>query len=293
MRIGIDLGGTKTEGVVMDNNGEIIARLRRPTPHQDGYSAILENIQSIVLGLESEVGETCTVGIGTPGSLSPETGLLRNSNTVCMNGKPALTDLQALLDREIRMANDANCFTLSEAVDGAGKDATVVFGIIIGTGTGGGVVVNQQIITGAQSIGGEWGHNPLGNEGRRCFCGRADCVETYLCGSGLITTWKQAGGQGSMTPKKLVEQAKQGDAIALRALEYYYHHFGRAVASVVNILDPDVVVLGGGLSNIDSLTQGGFQALKPHVFSDCIRTRIVKNLHGDSSGVRGAAWLWG
>jgi len=293
MRIGIDLGGTKTEGIVMDDTGKITARIRRATPQEDGYNAVLDNICTIVAALEQEAGQTCTVGIGTPGALSPETRLLRNSNTVCMNGMSVLTDLQDRLDREIRIANDANCFTLSEAVDGAGRESNTVFGIIVGTGTGGGIVVNQQIITGAQSIAGEWGHNPLGNEHRACYCGRSDCVETYLSGSGLIHTWHQLGGKGTCTAKQLADRVEQGDAIAQRALRHYHQHFGRALANVVNILDPDIIVLGGGLSNLDSLYTEGLKALRPHVFSDCVQTRIVKNQHGDSSGVRGAAWLWG
>lgn len=292
MRIGIDLGGTKTEGIVMDYKGDIIHRLRRSTPQKSGYKAILRSIVDLVAELEREAGESCTVGMGTPGSLSPDNGYMRNSNTTCMNGRPVQDDLQNRLDRKIRIANDANCFTLSEAVDGAGKGASVVFGVIIGTGTGGGIVVNGKLIEGAQHIAGEWGHNPLGDEGRPCYCGRSDCVETYLSGPGLVKTWKQLGVEGIVTARDIVNAAKHQDQTAIKALQNYHAHFGRALANIINILDPDIIVLGGGISNLPSLYQQGLTALKPHIFSDVLRTRIVQNQHGDSSGVRGAAWLW-
>jgi len=291
MRIGIDLGGTKTEAILMSDTGEILQRLRYPTPQDDGYVAILDNIAALVSELETHAAKPCRIGIGTPGSLSPDNGLLRNSNTVCMNGKPLLADLQGLVQRDIRIANDANCFALSEAVDGAARGAGTVFGVIIGTGTGGGVVINGQLIEGAQHIAGEWGHNPLGNEGRPCYCGRKDCVETYLSGSGLFKTWQQAGGKDLENAKQVAMAASEKHAVARQAMQAYHAHFARALASIINILDPDVIVLGGGLSNIESLYTQGFEALKPHVFSDVIRTRLVKNQHGDSSGVRGAAWL--
>jgi len=292
MRIGLDLGGTKTEGIVMDNNGDILHRLRRPTPQTAGYEAILNTITALVSELEQQAGTPCTVGIGTPGSLSPESGRMRNSNTTCMNGQPVLDDLQNRLNRELRMANDANCFALSEAIDGAGKGAPVVFGVIIGTGTGGGIVVNGKLIAGVQGIAGEWGHNPLGNEGRECYCGRKDCVETYLSGPGLALSWRRLAGDQSASAREIVLAASRNESRAKQALAQYYLAFGRAMASVVNLLDPDIIVLGGGLSNIGSLYTQGRAALKPHVFSDTFRTRIVKNQHGDSSGVRGAAWLW-
>ncbi len=293
MRIGIDLGGTKTEGIVMDDQGEIIHRLRKPTPQADGYAAVLENICLLVKQLEAKTGGTCSVGLATPGALSPDTGYLRNSNTVCLNEKPIHLDLQVLLKREIRLANDANCFALSEAIDGAAASASVVFGVIIGTGTGGGIVVDGKLINGAQNIAGEWGHNPLESQGRPCYCGRYDCVETYLSGPGLVTTWQHAGGKGTLTAREISELAAQDDPVAKTALERYGLHFARALANVVNILDPDVIVLGGGLSNIESLYNRGVGMLEEFIFSDCMRTRIVKNQHGDSSGVRGAAWLWG
>ena len=292
MRIGIDLGGTKTEAIVINTEGVITHRLRRPTPQQQGYDAILRNIIELITQLEAQCATQCTIGIGTPGSLSPDTACMRNSNTICMNGKPLLADLQDRLNREIRIANDANCFALSEAIDGAGQDAAVVFGVIIGTGTGGGIVVNGKLIEGAQHIAGEWGHNPLGDEGRPCYCGRKDCVETYLSGPGLENTWQRLGGKENTSARDIVKAAAQNTPVAVQALTQYYEAFGRALAGIVNILDPDVIVLGGGLSNIDALYQHGVTALKPHVFSDTFRTRIVKNKHGDSSGVRGAAWLW-
>lgn len=292
MRIGIDLGGTKTEGVVLNKRSDIVLRLRRTTPQADGYDAVLNNIAELVTELEAAVETRCTVGIGTPGSLSQDTALMRNSNTVCLNGQPVRADLNNLLAREIRMANDANCFTLSEAIDGAAAGADVVFGVILGTGTGGGIVVNSNLINGAQHIAGEWGHNPLGSEGRSCYCGRVDCVETYLSGRGMVKTWRRAGGEGETSARKIGAMASAGDALALVTLEHYHQHFARALASVINVLDPDVVVLGGGLSKIESLYDKGITALEQHVFSDTLHTRVVKNKHGDSSGVRGAAWLW-
>jgi fructokinase len=292
VRIGIDLGGTKTEGVVLSDQGEIIHRLRRATPQAEGYNAVLDNIAQLIAELETKAGMSCSVGIGTPGSLSPDTALMRNSNTLCLNGQPALADLNRLLARDIRIANDANCFALSEATYGAAAGAEVVFGVILGTGTGGGIVINGKLIHGAQHIAGEWGHNPLAAENRPCYCGRLDCVETYLSGSGLVQTWHRAGGEGEVNAREIVTLASEGDDLALTTLDHYHAYFARALANVINILDPDVVVLGGGLSNIESLYDKGAVALEQHIFSDTMRTRIVKSKHGDSSGVRGAAWLW-
>ena len=292
MHIGIDLGGTKTEGVVLDAHGKALQRLRYPTPQAAGYMAILQNIADLVHELEKRQGEQCSIGIGTPGSISPHTGLMRNSNTVCLNGRPFSEDLAALLKRGIRIANDANCFTLSEAIDGAARNKQVVFGVIIGTGTGGGIVVNQQVLQGAQGIAGEWGHNPLGEEKRRCYCGRVDCVETYLSGSGLLKNYENLSGKQLYDVQALLRQADKKEKYAVKALAQYYQHFGRALASVINLLDPDIIVLGGGLSNIESLYSEGAKAIKPHVFSDTFRTRVVKNRLGDSSGVLGAARLW-
>jgi len=292
MRIGIDLGGTKTEGIVMNDRGRIVCRLRRPTPQADGYEAILDNVAGLVTELEISVKTRCTVGIGTPGSLSADTRLMRNANTVCLNGQPLQIDLNARLEREVRIANDANCFALSEARDGAAQGASVVFGVILGTGTGGGIVVDGKLINGAQNIAGEWGHNPLAGENRPCYCGRRDCVETYLSGPGLMTTWQKAGGHDQTSAREIVALAARGESQAQQALEHYYEFFGCAMANIINILDPDIIVLGGGLSNIDSLYTRGAAAVIPHIFSDTPRCRMVKNLHGDSSGVRGAARLW-
>ncbi len=293
--MGIDLGGTKIEGVVMDANGEILRRLRVPTPSQEGYDAILNALQMLVADLETKVGkQQLPIGMGTPGSLSPKTGAMRNSNTTCLNGRHLLQDLQAILNRPIRIANDANCFALSEATDGAGSEAEVVFGVIMGTGVGAGIVVQKQIIQGAQHIAGEWGHNPLTVDElppRHCYCGRQNCVETFLSGAGIRASYQHFGGVASTPVEFIVTKSQAGDKKALKTMSVFHDHFGRAIASVVNILDPNIIVLGGGLSNIASLYKQGYEAMLPHIFSDTIHARIVANHHGDSSGVRGAAWL--
>ena len=292
MRIGIDLGGSKTEGIVMGHGGEILHRLRRPTPATRGYDAVLGNIADLVDELEQLAGQTCSVGIGTPGAISTATGNLKNSNTVCLNNQPVQQDLGHMLSREIRMENDANCFALSEAVDGAGKGQNIVFGIIMGTGVGGGIVVGQQLISGAQRIAGEWGHNILEVDGPDCYCGRKGCVETFLSGPGLVNQYIVNGGRVGVEPGEIVQQANEGEALAKKTMTDFFDRFGRAVATVINILDPDVVVIGGGLSNIDDLYSHGRQCVEQYVFNDELRTAIVPNRHGDSSGVRGAAWLW-
>jgi fructokinase len=308
-RIGVDLGGTKTEGIVMDARGAILARERRPTPQADGYEAILDNIARLVSDLEGRAGESCTVGIGTPGAISTRTGALKNSNTVCLNGKPIKQDLERLLAREVRIANDANCFALSEALDGAGQGAPVVFGVILGTGVGGGIVVNGQLIEGLQHIAGEWGHNVLDPDGPPCYCGKRGCVETFLSGPGLARDFASAGGDPAVDARAIVERAAQCDPLAEAAMQRYLDRFGRALSVVLNILDPHVVVLGGGMSNIARLYTEGRECLAAHVFdaqgranvagagcagttSDELRTKILPNIHGDSSGVRGAAQLW-
>ena len=294
-RIGIDLGGTKIEGVVMDDNGEILHRLRVPTPSQEDYGAILNTLRTLVTELETKVGkQQLPIGMGTPGSLSPKTGEIRNSNTTCLNGRHLLQDLQTTLNRPIRIANDANCFALSEAYDGAGSEAEVVFGVIMGTGVGAGIVVQKRIIQGAQHIAGEWGHNPLTVDElppRLCYCGRQNCIETFLSGAGISASYQHFGGAASTPVETIVTESQAGDKKALKTMRAFHDHFGRAIASVVNILDPNIIVLGGGLSNIASLYTQGYQAMLPHIFSDTIHTRIVANHHGDSSGVRGAAWL--
>jgi fructokinase len=292
LRIGIDLGGTKTEGIVIDTGGRILARERRPTPQQDGYDAVLANIRDIVVELERRGGGECHVGIGTPGAISTRTQTLKNSNTVCLNGRPLHTDLEQLLARPIRIANDANCFALSEALDGAAAGAAVVFGVILGTGVGGGVVVRGQVLEGVQHIAGEWGHNELERDGPGCYCGRRGCVETFLSGPGLARDYAAHGGDPTHDGQAIAARALAGDAIASAAVQRYLDRFGRALATVINILDPDVIVLGGGMSNLERLYTDGGNAVAHHVFNDELRTRIVRNLHGDSSGVRGAAQLW-
>ncbi|MDA8365062.1 MAG: ROK family protein [Gammaproteobacteria bacterium] len=314
LRIGIDLGGTKTEGILMDADGAILARERRVTPRQQGYRAILECVRGLVLDLERQAGRTCAVGIGTPGSVSARTGLLKNSNTTCLNGQPVQSDLEAMLQRPVRIANDANCFALSEAIDGAGHGRAVVFGVIIGTGVGGGIVVRGELLQGLQHIAGEWGHNPLEPDGPACYCGRQGCIETLLSGPGLERDYVAQGPssgvnsvlqrtQGTGGPalagvdagpdaRTIAALAQGGDERAEAAMRRYLARFGRALASVINILDPDAVILGGGLSNIPRLYDEGREQVARHVFNDELRTLILPNVHGDSSGVRGAARLW-
>lgn len=291
-RIGVDLGGTKTEGIVIDSQGLILARIRRSTPREDGYDTILENIKLLIEDLEKETGTEATIGIGTPGALSSRTGLLKNSNTVCMNDKPLKTDLEKKLNRPVRLANDANCFALSEAIDGAGKDHNVVFGVIMGTGVGGGIVIDKKVHNGPHYIAGEWGHNVLDPDGPRCYCGRNGCVETFLSGPGLLRDYQQHGGNKATDTRSIIALAADGDSMAEQSMQRYLAHFGKALSVVINILDPDVIVLGGGMSNLDRLYSEGRQAVAKHIFNTELLTPIVQNSHGDSAGVRGAAWLW-
>lgn len=291
LRVGIDLGGTKTEGIVMDANGQILHRERRATPQAHGYAAILANIRDIVLELERRAGTSCRVGLGTPGAISSKTGFLKNSNTVCLNGRPVKQDIELLLAREIRIANDANCFSLSEAIDGAATGAGVVFGVILGTGVGGGIVVHGQLHAGAQHIAGEWGHNVLEPDGPPCYCGKRGCVETFLSGPGLARDFQAHGGD-AREAHAIEAAATHGDPLAMAALQRYVDRFGRALSVVVNILDPDVIVLGGGLSNMACLYTDGLKFLGLYSFNDELRTALLPHRHGDSSGVRGAARLW-
>lgn len=297
MRIGIDLGGTKIEAIAIDASGKELERRRVPTPRGD-YDGTLHAIRDLVLGLERDLKVTgATVGIGHPGAVSPATGLLKNSNSTCLNGRPVDRDLERLLERPVRMANDANCFALSEATDGAAAGADVVFGVILGTGTGGGVVVHGRVLTGPNAIAGEWGHNalpwPSSDElpGPSCYCGRTGCVETYLSGPGIAADHLRATGE-KLTGEQVVERASGGDAACRATLERYDQRLARALASVINLLDPDAIVLGGGLSNMAHLYERVPALWARWVFSDTVRTRLVQNRHGDSSGVRGAAWLW-
>lgn len=294
MRIGIDLGGSKIEIIVLDEVGAVRLRHRIATPVGD-YAATLNAIAQLIALAEDECGPCDHIGLGTPGSLSPLSGRMRNANSVCLNGEALQEDLERLLERPIRMANDANCFALSEASDGAAAGAAVVFGVILGTGVGGGIVVDGRVLTGASGIAGEWGHNPLGEEptqsARLCYCGRRGCVETYLSGPGLLADHRRHGGTAADVPA-IVAGAERGDPGCMATFERYEARLARALASVINILDPDVIVLGGGLSNIVRLYDNVPALWQTHVFSDVIHTRLVRNHHGDSSGVRGAAWLW-
>jgi predicted NBD/HSP70 family sugar kinase len=296
MRVGIDLGGTKIEAIAIDDDGAEILRKRARTPAED-YEAILRAMAAMVAEVEREAGPAASIGCGTPGALSPTTGLLRNSNTVCMNGRPLKQDLERVLGRTVRLANDANCFALSEAVDGAAAGASVVFGVIIGTGVGGGVVVDQSALLGPNAIAGEWGHNPLPRmtdderPGPACYCGRHGCIETFLSGPGLSADHARETGT-NLRSHEIVARAEVGDTQADATLRRYEERMARALSSVINLVDPDVIVLGGGLSNIERLYTNVPRLWHHHVFSDHVSTRLLKNLHGDSGGVRGAAWLW-
>jgi fructokinase len=295
LRIGIDVGGTKLEAIALDGAGAERGRLRIPTP-RGSYDGTLDAIVSLVRSLESRTGQQGTVGLGIPGTVSALTGLVKNANSTWLIGRPLPTDLEHRLGRPVRLANDANCFALSEAVDGAAAGAGVVFGIIIGTGCGGGIVVQQQVLTGPNAIAGEWGHNPLPAPeagewpGPACYCGRTGCVETFLSGPALERDYVTLGGEAT-SARGIADKADAGDPIANAALERYERRFARALTAVLNLLDPDVVVLGGGVSNIERLYRNVPLLLTP--FGDePPRTRFVKAKHGDSSGVRGAAWLW-
>jgi len=296
LRAGIDLGGTKIAGIVLDASGTEVCRQRIATP-QDDYQQTLQALAGLVATLEAEAGQSCSVGIGLPGSVSRATGLVKNSNSVCLNGQPLHRDLEALLDRPLRFANDADCFALSEATDGAAADAAVVFGVIIGTGTGGGLVVNGQLLSGPNGIAGEWGHNPLpwpqSDElpGPACYCGRQGCIETWLSGPGLARDYQQTHGV-SMDAMLIAQCAGQGDAQAVATLQRYVDRMARSLASVINIVDPDVIVLGGGVSNYQRLIDAVPACWGEYVFSDRVDTQLVVAKHGDASGVRGAAWLW-
>jgi fructokinase len=296
MRIGIDLGGTKIEGIVLGDDGSILARHRELTP-RGNYGNIVTAIASIVGRLEASAGRRCPVGIGMPGTLSPYSGLARNSNTVELNGMPLDRDLERVLERPLRFENDANCFALSEAADGAASDAMSVFGVILGTGTGGGLVFAKQIWRGRNAVAGEWGHNPLpwprAEElpGPPCYCGRRGCLETFLSGSGLAHAYTAAGGE-ELAADQIAARIPAGEATASAALATYADRLARGLATVINIVDPDVIVLGGGLSNIGVLVEQTGRSLPAYVFSDHLETRLVRARHGDSSGVRGAAWLW-
>jgi fructokinase len=297
MRIGIDLGGTKIEAAVLDEHGSIRARRRLPTPRGD-YDATLRVMAAMAAELEEEVGERCTVGVGMPGALSPASGLAKNANSTWLIGRPLAEDLGRRLDRPLRFANDANCFALSEAADGAGAGAAVVFGVIVGTGTGGGIVVHGRVLTGPNAIAGEWGHTPLPwpqedeRPGPPCYCGRRGCVETFLSGPALARDYAASGTTSAADPREIAERAAAGEVRAEEALARYEDRMARALAVVLDVLDPDVVVLGGGISQLARLYANVPRLWAPHVFSDRVDTRLVPPKHGAASGVRGAAWLW-
>lgn len=295
MRIGIDLGGTKTEIVVLADDGSELLRERVATP-RESYAATLDAIVDLVREAKAKVGAGGTalpVGIGIPGAESRQTGLIKNANSTWLIGQPLRTDLEAALGCPVRLANDANCFALSEARDGAAADARVVFGVILGTGVGGGVVVDGKVLAGVNAIAGEWGHIPLPGEHHRqlCYCGRKGCIETYLSGPALAREHRLNGGT-ELDAEQIALHAANGDADCEVTLQRYEARLAKALAIVINILDPDVIVLGGGVSNIERLYANVPLLWGEHVFSDTVLTRLVKNRHGDSSGVRGAAWLW-
>ncbi len=301
IKIGIDLGGTKIEGIALSDTGNELYCHRISTPQGD-YQGTLQSIAELISLIEAETGNKGSIGICTPGALSPSTGLLRNSNSVCMNGKAVFTDLQELLQREIRIANDANCFALSEAVDGVAKDAVVVFGVIIGTGTGGGVVIDKKVLVGPNAIAGEWGHNPLPwpqdfeLPGPECYCGKHGCIETWLSGPGIVRDHELHNNAllntRSLDAETLDSKARLGDEDANETLRRYEDRMARSLAHVINILDPDVIVLGGGMGNIKRLYDNVPGIWGDYVFSDVVNTKLLAPVYGDSSGVRGAAWLW-
>jgi predicted NBD/HSP70 family sugar kinase len=296
-RIGVDLGGTKIEAVALDALGAVRWRERRATPAGD-YAATLDTIAALVAAADLATGARGTVGVATPGALSRLTGRIKNSNSTCLNGRPLGADLEARLGRPVRLANDADCFALSEASDGAAAGAAVVFGAILGTGVGGGIVVGGRVLDGPNGIAGEWGHNPLpggdgadGGDAPACYCGRRGCVETWLSGPGLAADHARSTGR-TLGAERIASAAAAGDAACHATLERYCTRLARALAVVVNILDPDVIVLGGGVSNIARLYDEVPRRWGEHVFSDEVRTRLVRATHGDASGVRGAARLW-
>ncbi len=295
LQIGIDFGGSKIEAAVLSPEGAYLNRFRVPNP--GNYDGAVRAICELVLGVESSFRVRGTVGIGLPGSLSPTTGLMRNANSIYLNGRPFQADLTKALDREVRLANDANCMALSEAIDGAASKARVVFGIIIGTGCGGGLVVDKHLLEGHNGVGGEWGHNPLPwleedeFPGPQCWCGRRGCVETWVSGTGLQRDFHVRTGL-SLTGTEIVDRFRNGEPAATAAFERFVDRFGRAIASVCNVIDPDAIVLAGGLSNIAEIYSRLPAAVRPYVFSDRWEARIVPAKWGDSSGVRGAARLW-
>jgi fructokinase len=294
VRIGIDLGGTKIEGIALSPTGEILARQRIDTPRD--YDKSISALNALVAHLESQTGKRGSVGIGIPGSVTDQ-GLVKNANSVWLNDRPFTHDLETALARPVRLMNDANCFAISEASDGAAAGAEVVFGVILGTGVGGGIVVHGVCLEGQNRVAGEWGHNPLPwmtteeFPGPMCQCGKRGCVEMFVSGPAFERDFLDRTGR--TTPSRgIVLAATAGDADAMSAVIRYHDRLARALASLINVLDPNVIVLGGGMSNLPGLAEAVSALLPTYVFSDQVRTRVVRNMHGDSSGVRGAAWLW-
>ena len=296
LSLGIDLGGTKIEIIALSPSGRELLRRRVPTPQGD-YTGTVAAVAGLVEAIESELGQRGRVGLGIPGAESATGGLIKNANSTCLIGQPLRRDLQTLLQRQIRIENDANCFALSEAVDGAGQGAGIVFGVILGTGVGGGIVAHERVLTGANHIAGEWGHNPLPYPEDEalppavCYCGRRGCVETWLSGPGLTADHARHNKE-TLSPQDIEVRARQGDAACEATLQRYERRLAKALAQVINILDPEVIVLGGGLSNMDRLYSNVPVLWAEYIFSDIVHTRLLRNRHGDSSGVRGAAWLW-
>jgi len=295
-RIGIDLGGTKIEAAAVDGLGAVYARRRVATP-SGNYRETIEAVTALVQATEQQIGEIATIGIGIPGAISPITGLVKNANSTCLIGRPLRQDLEAALGRPIRLANDANCFALSEATDGAAAGLQAVFGVILGTGVGGGITLGGRILLGANAIAGEWGHNPLPwpapgeTPGPACYCGRSGCIETFLSGPALAADHRRHGGQ-QLSPAEIARLAALGDAHCGATIERYMGRLARGLASVINLIDPDAIVLGGGLSRISVLYERVPLLWGQYIFSDKVVTRLFPPAHGDSSGVRGAAWLW-
>jgi len=296
MRIGIDLGGSKIELIALDGQGMEQLRFRRPTP-AGNYAATVSLIAAMVQQAETELGTAASIGLGTPGAVSLKSGLMKNCNSTCLNGQPLKEDIEHVLQRDVRLSNDANCFALSEAVDGAGAGSAVVFGVILGTGVGGGLVVHGQVLDGVNHIAGEWGHNPLpvisrsDFPGPACYCGRNGCIEAWLSGSAMQAEYQQHGHQ-ALDAADIASAAQAGDVACLQTLEIYCERLARALATVINMVDPNVIVLGGGLGNIEMLYSRVPLLWHRYIFSDEVRTSLLRPVHGDSSGVRGAAWLW-
>lgn len=290
-KIGIDLGGTKIEGIVLNKDLSEIFRKRISTEQEKGYDRILENIANLYKDLCNHINDKPhTFGIGTPGSISGRTGLMKNSNTTCLNGRTFKVDLEKKLGRKIQIENDANCFAMTEAIKGAGKGKKMVFGVIMGTGCGGGIVYNEELITGKQSISGEWGHMSIDPKGPDCYCGKKGCAETYISGGGLENRYKDLTGE-KISLVDIMEKYRNQDQDAKKIIHGFFENFGRSLSNVINILDPDIVVLGGGLSNIDELYTSGIDQIKKYIFNDSLETEIVKNQYGDSAGVWGAALI--